>query len=259
MQGIVRKTWETKPFSAWELYQINLLDGRTYYGQHLNHKHPYDDGYMGSGVHLRNYYKSKGMEGVKKIVLFAVSTQEKANEKEQILIESARMSGEVILNHTNGGHQQGIIFGEYNPMKRPEIREKMSRIMREKKDVTKGLREYREGLTEEQKKEWGRKISERQKGKDRLSPEARKRQAESLRKYYTTHDVHNKGEKADIETRKKLSESHIGKQRSETSRKKQSETIKNHLKGNAPESLIKYYQTHDVWNKGVKKHETTTH
>jgi hypothetical protein len=211
---------------------------------------------MGSGVHLRNYYKAKGRAGAEKVVFFAVSSQEKANEKERILIESAKKSGEITLNHTNGGHQQGLIFGENNPMKRPEIREKLSRIMREKADATRGLREYRERLTEEEKKELGRKISERQKGKERLTPESRAKQAQSLKKYYESHDVHNKGKKANAETRKKLAESHIGKKRSEESRKKQSKTISNRLKGRVPESLKKYYESHGVWNKGLRKNET---
>jgi hypothetical protein len=50
----------------YELYCITLTDRRTYYGQHLNHKYPQYDGYMGSGVH-HNKRKKASEEMRKKL------------------------------------------------------------------------------------------------------------------------------------------------------------------------------------------------
>jgi len=111
-----------------EIYQITLPDGRTYYGQHSINARPngssyYKGVYMGSGVLLLNYYKKHGFEGVTKKILCYAETQEKANELERKIIAENRDL--LCLNLAEGGGTN--VLSNKGIKRSSEFKEKISK------------------------------------------------------------------------------------------------------------------------------------
>jgi len=122
----------------------NILDGKIYVGQDI-HNNP---NYLGSGVYICSAIKKYGKENfVKEIIDFAGS-KEDLNEKEKYWIKFYNCKAPNGYNITDGGGgvagfiswnkgltketNEGVKkiseskFGENNPAKRPEVREKLS-------------------------------------------------------------------------------------------------------------------------------------
>lgn len=79
----------------------NLLDGKFYIGKHSTRI--LEDGYLGSGKHLRRSVKKHGKENLKREVLFYCGSSDEANKKEkEILTDEVRVNP-LCLNIAPGG------------------------------------------------------------------------------------------------------------------------------------------------------------
>ena len=88
----------------YEIYRIITPTGRTYYGQHLNHKYPDDDGYMGSGRLLLASIRKHGLAGHKKTILMICKTKEEVDGMEELVVDLAKkIDGADCLNMAPGG------------------------------------------------------------------------------------------------------------------------------------------------------------
>lgn len=87
----------------WYIYRItNLLNGKTYIGQH-RYTSQCDD-YFGSGKHLRLAIEKYGRENFKKEILLSRLPDRKSADKAEIkYIELEREKGKAEYNITNGG------------------------------------------------------------------------------------------------------------------------------------------------------------
>ncbi len=87
----------------WYIYRItNLLDGKTYIGQHRYTSQ--NDDYFGSGKYLRLAIKKHGRENFKKeILLSRIPDRKSADEAEIKYIKLEREKGKAEYNITKGG------------------------------------------------------------------------------------------------------------------------------------------------------------
>ena len=84
----------------------NNINGKTYVGQRKCHRitqTPWDDGYMGSGVYLRNSQKKHGIEHFSKEILAICHTQKIVDILEIHFIKYYRELGKAEYNIANGG------------------------------------------------------------------------------------------------------------------------------------------------------------
>ena len=174
---------------------VNNVNGKTYVGKRKLYKRNWnEDGYMGSGKHLKAAQKKYGIDNFEKFLITWTYSEEDACEKEKFWIAEYRSRGKAEYNISRGGtggdtgsHKRGFYKG-YEPWNK------------NKKDIYSD--EYRE------------KISKHRKGK-------------CLGNKYAAGKVSwNKGKKLSEETRKKLSESHKGHHHSEETKRKIGEASK---------------------------------
>lgn len=87
----------------WYIYRItNLLNGKTYIGQH-QYKSQNDD-YFGSGKHLKSAVKKYGHENFKKDILVSKIPNRKSADRAEIMyIKMERERGKAEYNITDGG------------------------------------------------------------------------------------------------------------------------------------------------------------
>lgn len=183
------------------IYRItNLVDGKTYIGQHKYKK--LNDSYRGSGKLLWRAYRKYGFENFTKEILYSnIQYKETADDMERFTIAKERAIGKAEYNIADGGN--GGDLGE-------EVNKRHSEIM--KGDQRNKGRHH----TEEARKH----MSDGHKGKH-LSEEHKKNISEAL-----------KGKQTSKETRRKLSEANKGNTnakgciRSEGWRRKHSEVFK---------------------------------
>lgn len=193
------------------IYKItNLINGKTYIGQHKYKETPYDD-YMGSGVTLHKAYKKYGIENFTKDIIVAnIENKETINKLEIKYIAFERTSnGNGCYNIAdggdgNGGWNKGRHFGHRSDETRKKISES------NKGHIT----------TEETRK----KLSEAGKGrKHGLFSEEHKRH---LSEAHRGQVAWNKDKHHSEETKRKISETKKGKPQSESMRKHLSEARK---------------------------------
>lgn len=85
------------------IYKItNIIDGKVYIGKHQTKN--VDDGYMGSGKHLRRAIKKYGKENFVKEILHIFMTEEEMNSKETELVTEEFCLREDTYNICVGGH-----------------------------------------------------------------------------------------------------------------------------------------------------------
>lgn len=143
----------------------NKINGKIYIGQHKNKE--YNEKYLGSGVLIRKAINKYGKENFSNKLLEWCYSEKELNEKEQLWIKKLDC-----LANTNKGYNLSIGGNQVTPI---------------------------HGYTEEQRKEYGRKISIANKGKKR-SEEFCKRNSE----------IH-KNKIVSKESRKKMSEAAKGR------------------------------------------------
>lgn len=194
----IQSTWTYG--DKWYIYQItDLRNGKTYIGQHLDR----DDDYWGSGTIISREVSKYGKENFKKEILVDnVKSQEEADTIEIDLIKKAKEIGKAEYN---------IITDRFTPKSSHIItstgwkrkQESVAKMVatRKSKDSYKVSEETKRRISEAKKgsnlsEETKKKISEAQIGhKDYCSEEGHKKQSESLKKYYETNTVWNKGKK----------------------------------------------------------------
>lgn len=84
------------------IYQItNLLNGKTYIGRHQTNN--LDDGYMGSGKHIRKAITKYGHQNFLKEILFIFDNEEDMNNKEIELVNESYCDDRSTYNIALGG------------------------------------------------------------------------------------------------------------------------------------------------------------
>ena len=172
------------------IYKITCTAGsfknKFYFGQHTTNN--LDDGYKGSGVKLRSYYKKHPNDYIKEIISFH-NTDEELNKAEYEIIHPW-LNNKMCLNLMEGGGNNG----------------------KPSEETKRKISEAHKGISHSTSEETKRKISEARKGKP--SPMKGK---ESFRKGKTLSEEHKRriseGLKCHIvsdETRNKMSEAKKG-------------------------------------------------
>ena len=175
------------------IYRItNNINHKTYIGQHLYHGSLLvEDGYMGSGIYLKNAQKKYGIENFSKEIITIAMSRSEANVLEKYYIAKDRKENIYgCYNIADGG--QGGAWNKGIPCSE-ESKKKIS-------ESEKGHRPYFcRPRTEEEK----RKISEKLKGRKlNLSDEERLARSEKAKEM----SRRNIGSKRSEETKKKMSE-----------------------------------------------------
>ena len=215
------------------IYKITCTAGsfknKFYFGQHTTNN--LDDGYKGSGVKLRSYYKKHPNDYIKEIISFH-NTDEELNKAEYEIIHPW-LNNKMCLNLMEGGGNNGKPSEEtkrkiseahkgISHSTSEETKKKLSEIMKGKNNWIKGsklseetkrkISEAHKGISHSTSEETKRKISEARKGKP--SPMKGK---ESFRKGKTLSEEHKrriseglKGHIVSDETRNKMSEAKKG-------------------------------------------------
>lgn len=193
---------------------VNNVNGKTYVGKRKLYKKVWNnDGYMGSGKHLKPAQEKYGIENFEKFLITWTYSEKDACEKEKFWIAEYKRRGKAEYNISKGGdggdiyHQLddagknrmrccGPKNGFYGKHHSEETRKRHSKWVREHQSG-KNNPFYGKHHSEESK----RKISESNKGKEgywkgkHLSDEAKRKNAEA-----------HKGRQVSEETRKKMSE-----------------------------------------------------
>lgn len=100
----------------------NLINGKYYIGAHKTNNP--NDSYMGSGVALLNAMKKYGRENFIKEILFTFDNQDQMFMKEKELVEIGEHTYNIMVGG-KGGWDHIDISGDKNPMKQPEVVERM--------------------------------------------------------------------------------------------------------------------------------------
>lgn len=198
--------------SKWYIYRTtNLINGKDYIGQHLDH----GDEYWGSGTMLKKALKKYGKSNFKKEILEDnILSQEEADRKELYYIKTAKLVGKAEYNEIDDRYTPHVRVVTNGYILSQKTRERMS-------EARKGKKPYI--MTEEIK----RKISEGLKG----------------------NTPWNKGLKCSPlpeEQKKKISESLKGKKLSDSHKQKIAEYQKSHreeINKNISSSKCKYIYT----------------
>ena len=171
---------------------VNNINGKTYVGKRkLYNKNWNEDGYMGSGHHLKNSQNKYGIENFEKFLITWTYSEEDACEKEKFWIAEYRRRGKAEYNVADGG--QGGLIGTWTE----ERRKKVSEAGKGRKAWNKDKHFSEESCI---------KMSEAHKGKPSC----------------------NKGKHFSDEAKNKMSEAHKGKKRSEDDKRNISESLKGH-------------------------------
>lgn len=115
---------------------VNKVDGNSYIGVHKTNN--LADGYMGSGVIIRQAIAKYGVENFNREILFDFSSYEKALEKEKELVDDAFLSRKDTYNLRRGGsggfdyiNDHQLQNTELNSLKRKERIPKMTQAYKE--------------------------------------------------------------------------------------------------------------------------------
>ena len=170
-----------------------LVNGKIYIGKHEGSE---NDNYLGSGEIFSLALRKYGKENFKREILRRCETLHELRIWEHVYIKKYHSQNhEIGYNIADGD----VNSSEYNPAKRPEVREKIRKAAKKRTSVPENTPMFRKHHSEETR----RRMSEARKGR-KWSDEAKKRMSEQrkgLRKGYKMSD----------ETKKKLSD--IAKER----------------------------------------------
>lgn len=201
------------------IYRItNLVNGKTYIGQHKYKETPYDD-YMGSGTHLKAAQKKYGIENFKKeIICKNVQYKATIDDMEKFYIKKEREQNLFgCYNIADGGEGCTYWRGKHRSL---ETRKKLSESLKGKPLSEKHKRKLKgrispnkgKNISEEHKKKLaevhiGKKISEEHKKKLHEAWKGKHHSEETKTKISEA----NKGRQVSSKTKQKLSEMYKGK------------------------------------------------
>jgi group I intron endonuclease len=213
------------------IYKItNNLNGKIYIGQHQTEN--VDDGYMGSGMVIKQAVAKYGADNFTKEILYFCTDWDTMNSMEEVIVDEAFVKRKDTYNMKTGG-RQGILS--------EESRRKSSEAHKGKplsEEHKRKLLESRKGkpLPEETKRkiseahkgkraseETKRKLSEAHKG--RSSPNKGKLMTEEQKRRISETLKGKKRKPLSEETKRKISEAHKGKPKSEETKRKISEAL----------------------------------
>ena len=108
----------------------NLLDKKYYIGIHYQSDDKFD-GYYGSGNHIKNAIKKYGKQNFIRETLFSYDSELEALKKEKEIVSEQFIKNKDNYNVTVGGGKPPIqhMFGDDNPMRKPEIASKVSKTL----------------------------------------------------------------------------------------------------------------------------------
>jgi len=96
------------------IYKItNLIDGKIYIGKHQTKD--LNDGYMGSGKHLKSAQTKYGIDNFKKEILFQFDNEDEMNAKEAELVTEEFASSSTNYNICPGGQGGWGYINKVNP------------------------------------------------------------------------------------------------------------------------------------------------
>lgn len=97
----------------------NNVNGKIYVGVHKTENHMIFDGYLGSGIHLRNSIKKHGTDVFSREVLHIFNTQEEAYHKESEIVNDEFVKSNNTYNTALGGKLGDAMYGWDNVNKSP--------------------------------------------------------------------------------------------------------------------------------------------
>jgi hypothetical protein len=103
----------------------NILNGKYYIGSHATTK--LNDGYLGSGILLKQSIKKHGKESFTREILAEFDTLQEMRQHEMVLVAQC-CKDRKSYNLSDSGH--GSVCGDNNVSKRPEVRKKISESMK---------------------------------------------------------------------------------------------------------------------------------
>ena len=103
----------------------NILNGKYYIGSHATTK--LNDGYLGSGILLKQSIKKHGKESFTREILAEFDTLQEMRQHEMVLVAQC-CKDRKSYNLSDSGH--GSVCGDDNVSKRPEVRKKISESMK---------------------------------------------------------------------------------------------------------------------------------
>lgn len=139
------------------IYQItNLIDGKIYIGKHQTKD--LNDGYMGSGKHLKHAQNKHGIENFKKEILFQFDNEAEMNAKEAELVTEEFCLKESTYNLCPGGkggwgyvNANGIAVQHFNTENATQLAYMANDKKRELAKDEQWLMRYRANMSKAQK------------------------------------------------------------------------------------------------------------
>ena len=175
----------------------NLINNKIYIGQKHSSKF-LGQKYLGSGKRFKDALKHYGEENFKVELLEEVETKELMDEREIYWIAYFDATNVTIgYNMSSGGNVNRALIGDYNPAKRKDVKEKISKKMLGNR-YTLGRKHTEEEL---------KKISLGNKGK-KVSKETRKKLSDNAK---VNPNYGMRGKHCSNETKEKLRNAHLGK------------------------------------------------
>lgn len=129
------------------IYKTILPDGRFYIGQHkIISSKTLDPKYLGSGVILKDYIKSKGKQNIQREIIIFGYSREEMNWLESQYVTEETLNDPLCINLDKGGRNNFTRFSEVNE----RIGKTMREVRKEKKDIWKS----RKGPENNKSKHW---------------------------------------------------------------------------------------------------------
>lgn len=119
---------EERTYKHYIVYEVtNKLNGKTYIGIHRTNN--INDGYLGSGTGIQASVRLHGKENFSRRILYDFDNEFEMLDKEAELVDEEYVKNPETYNQTKGGRggfSHIDLRGENNPMKNPDVANKVS-------------------------------------------------------------------------------------------------------------------------------------
>lgn len=178
----------------------NIVNGKKYVGDHSTNN--IDDGYLGSGLYLKQAIRKYGRENFeKKIVSFFDSKEDAFNAQEKLILKYNTLSPNGYNLSPTGGHNVKKCFSD-ETIEKLRIGSSKPKSEEHKKKISVGVKKHIK-LNGQNKAMLGKKHSEISKQKQSIAHTGKKMSTKSKEKNRIAHLKENLSDA----TRKKMSES----------------------------------------------------